>query len=70
MQGRRITEKLLSHLQDVTGKVAAIFSNTEKFGYLSSSQCFHNFANDVGRESPTHSSHFCVHDASLNSSKS
>ena len=59
-----------THSEDVTSKVEGIFSNTGSFGYLSSSQGFNNFANDFGRESSMHSSHFLFHDAISISSKS
>ena len=32
---RRGTEKIPSHSHDVTGRVAASFSNTQSFGYIS-----------------------------------
>ena len=38
------TKKLLSHLYDVTGRVAESVSNTERFGYISS---LHYFKNDT-----------------------
>ena len=40
----RRTKKLLSHLHDVTGRVAESVSNTERFGYISSLQYFKNDA--------------------------
>ena len=70
VRGHRITEKPLLHSQDITSKVATIFSNTERFRYLSSSLCFIYFANYVGRESATHSSRSHFHDVSSTSSKS
>ena len=41
---RHRTEKLLSNSHDVTGRVAASFSNTEGFGYISLLRCFNDDA--------------------------
>ena len=67
---RRRTEKLLPHLHDVTGRVAANFSNTERFGYIS---LLHFFSDDdiiYGRNFSSQSSHLHFHDDSSMSTTS
>ena len=66
----RRTEKLLSHSHDVTGRVAAIFSNTERFGYISLLHFFNDDAIVFGRNFSSHSSHLSFHDDSSMSTRS
>ena len=55
---RRRTEKLLSHSDDVTSRVAASFSNTERFGYISLLHFFNDDAIVFGRNFSSHSKPF------------
>ena len=55
------TEKFILHLHDVTGRVAASFSNTERFGYISLLHFFNDDALVCGRNFSSHSSHFRFH---------
>ena len=58
----RRTEKLLSPSHDVARRVAASFSNTERFGYIS---LLHYFNNDaIGFSRNFSSSHLRFHDDS------
>ena len=54
-----IVGKLLMHSGDVTGKVAAIFSRTERFGCLFPYRCFDDVYNIFDREFLWHSGYFC-----------
>ena len=67
---RRGTEKLPSHSHDVTGRVAASFSNTESFGYISLLHVFNDDAIVFGRNFSSHSSHLRFHDDSSMSTTS
>ena len=67
---RRRMEKLLSHFDDVTGRVAANFSNTERFGYISLLHFLKDDAIVFGRNFSSHSSHLHFHDDSSMSTTS
>ena len=58
------TEKLLSHLHDVTGRVAASFNNTEKFEYIPLLHFFNNDAIVFSHNFSSQSSHSHFHDDS------
>ena len=63
--GRRCRkEKLLSHSHDATGRIAASFSKTERFGYMSLRHLFNDGAIAFGRNFLSHSSHLRFHDDS------
>ena len=61
---RRRTKKLLSHSHDVTVRVAASFSNTGRFGYISLLRFFNDGAIVFGRNFSSHSSHVRFHEDS------
>ena len=67
----RSTEKALLHSHDVTDRVAASFSNTERLEYIS---LLHFFNNDVifffGRNFLSHANHLHFHDNSSMSATS
>ena len=63
-------EKLLSHSHDLTGQVAASFSNTEKFEYISLWHFFNNDAIVFSHNFSSHSSHSHFHDNSSMSTRS
>ena len=67
---RRRTEKLHSHSHDVTGRVAASFSSTERFRYISLLHFFNDDAIVFGRNFSSHSSHLRFHDDSSMSTTS
>ena len=67
---RRGTEKIPSHSHDVTGRVAASFSNTESFGYISLLHFFNDNAIVFGCNFSSHSSHLRFHDDSSMSTTS
>ena len=56
-----IPEKLLSHLQDVTGNVHPIFKSTNIFGNLFSSHFFTDSAGIEGRNSAEVEDHLFFH---------
>ena len=56
-----IAEKLLSHSQDVTGSVHAIFRSTKIFGKWSSSRSLIAVASVDPRYDFGHTSHFFIH---------
>ena len=58
---RHRTEKLLPHTYDVTGRVAASFSNTESFGYISLLHFFNDDAIVFGRNFSSHLSRLRFH---------
>ena len=58
---RHRTEKRLPHTHDVTGRVAASFSNTESFGYISLLHFFNDDAIVFGRNFSSHLSRLCFH---------
>ena len=66
---RRRTEKLFSH-SHVTGRVAANFSNTEMFRYISLLHFFNDDAFVFGRNFSSDSSHLRCHDDSSMSTTS
>ena len=65
-----IVEWRNSHSHDVTGRVAASFSNTGEFGYMSLLHFFNDDAIVFGRNFSLHSSHLRFHDDSLMSTTS
>ena len=64
------TEKLLSHSHNVTGRVAASFSNTERFRYISLLHFFNDDTIVFGRNFSSHSSHLHFHEDSSMSTTS
>ena len=60
----------LSHSHDVTGRVAASFSNTERFRYISLLHFFNDDAIVFGRNFSSHSSHLRFNDDSSMSTTS
>ena len=67
---RRRLEELLSHLHDVTNRVAASFCNTESFAYISSLHFFNDDAIVFGRNFSSHSCHSYFHNDSSMSTTS
>ena len=66
----RRTEKVISPLHDVTGRVAKSFSKTERFGYISLLHFFNDDAIIVGRNFSSHSNHLRFDDDSSMSTTS
>ena len=66
----RKMKTLLSHSHDVTGRVAANFSNTERFGYISLLHFFKDDAIVSRRDFSSHSGHLNFQDDSSMSTTS